>query len=169
MTDVEFWSLIDEAREASRGSTRRQEAVLRKLLGKLSKDDVAEFAIRYDNLIRKAYRWDLWGAAYVIGGGCSDDGFWDFRSWLVSRGKKIYQAALKKPESLAKAVSRTDRDRAWKSFLNPARFVWAEQTGRPMDECPGLGSNLGEQPVGEEWSAEELPKLFPRLWKEFGR
>ena len=25
--------------------------------------------------IDAAYRWSLWGAAYVINGGCSDDGF----------------------------------------------------------------------------------------------
>jgi hypothetical protein len=89
MTDAKFWSLIDTSRAQAKGKSGRQEHILRRLLGDLSADDVAEFAIRYDNLIRKAYRTDLWAAASLIGGGCSDDGFWDFRSWLVSRGKRV--------------------------------------------------------------------------------
>jgi hypothetical protein len=167
MTDVEFWSLIDTSRERANGSRRRQEAILRGLLRKLTADDVAEFNVRWNNLIRKAYHWDLWGAAYVIGGGCSDDGFWDFRSWLVSRGKKVYKDALRNPESLVHLISRTDRDRRLKNFLNPAIFVWEELTERDIDECPSLGSNLGEEPVGKEWDEEDLPRMFPRLWKEF--
>lgn len=169
MTDAEFWSLIDLSRLKARGSSRRQEVVLRRLLRGFCKDDVAEFSVRYENLIRKAYHWDLWAAAYVIGGGCSDDAFWDFRSWLVSRGKKAFQAALANPESLIKVVSQTDRDRRWKSFLNPAPSVWEEKTGRSIDDCPGLGSNLGESPQGHEWNEADLPTKFPRLWKQFGR
>jgi hypothetical protein len=168
LTDAEFWSLIDTSRCRARGSPSRQEAILRRLLKDFSPDDVAEFKVRFDNLIRKAYHWHLWGAAYVIGGGCSDDGFWDFRSWLVSRGKRVYRAALRNPESLAGVVSRKDRDRSWKCFLNPAPFVWEEQAGRDTSECPRLGSNLGQEPEGQRWDEEDLRKLFPRLWKEFG-
>ena len=124
--------------------------------------------MRYENLIRKAYCWDLWGPAYIIGGGCSDDGFWDFRSWLVARGKRVYLVALQ-TQSLARVVSPMDNDRRWKNFLNPAPFVWAELTGRDITQCPGLGSNLGEEPAGKEWADEDLPHRFPRLWKEFGQ
>jgi hypothetical protein len=167
MTDAKFWSLIDTSRARARGKSRRQEHILRRLLGDLSADDMAEFKIRYDNLIRKAYRSDLWAAAFLIGEGCSCDGFWDFRSWLVSQGKKVYQAALKDPESLLEVVRRKDRRRD-RRFLDYAPFIWEEKTGRPMSECPCLGSNLGEDPEGEEWDEEDLPQKFPRLWKEFG-
>ena len=44
----------------------------------------------------------------------------------------------------------------------------AEQTGLDTSECPRLGSNLGEEPEGQRWDEEDLRKLFPRLWKEFG-
>src|SRR5687767_9627969 len=115
MTDAEFWGLIDTSRERARGDRNRQEAILKRLLRKCSADDVAEFEVRYGNLIRKAYNWDLWGAAYIIDGGCSNDGFWDFRSWLVSRGKKVYRAALRNPESLLRVVRRTDKDRGSKN------------------------------------------------------
>jgi hypothetical protein len=49
----------------------------------------------------ESYRWDLWGAAYLINGGCSDDGFDYFRGWLLSQGRAIWQATLADPDSLA--------------------------------------------------------------------
>lgn len=36
----------------------------------------------------KTYDWDLWGAAYLINGGASDDGFDYFRGWLLSQGSE---------------------------------------------------------------------------------
>ena len=35
---------------------------------------IVEFQQVYEQLDRESYRWDLWAAAYVINGGCSDDG-----------------------------------------------------------------------------------------------
>jgi hypothetical protein len=69
LTDAEFWSLIDTSREKAGGSRARQEAILLRLLKALAPDDIAKFNVRFDNLIRKAYTWRLWGAAYVIDGG----------------------------------------------------------------------------------------------------
>ena len=48
----------------------------------------------------RAYRQELWGAAYLINGGCSDDGFVYFLGWLIAQGRDVYQAALPDPDSL---------------------------------------------------------------------
>ena len=48
-----------------------------------------------------AYRDELWAASGAMGAHCSDDGFMDFRSWLISQGRDVYMAALRDPESLA--------------------------------------------------------------------
>jgi hypothetical protein len=47
------------------------------------------------------YRYDLWAAAYLIGGGCSDDGFIDFRAGLIAQGRDWYHKAAASPDSLA--------------------------------------------------------------------
>ena len=52
------------------------------------------------DLLDKAYVATLWDAADIIGCGCSDDGFWDFRGWLIAQGQKVYENALSDPESL---------------------------------------------------------------------
>lgn len=41
------------------------------------------------------------GAAYLINGGRSDDGFDHFRGWLLTQGRATWQAALAEPDSLA--------------------------------------------------------------------
>jgi hypothetical protein len=49
-----------------------------------------------------ANQYGLWDAASIIKEyGCGDDGFLDFRSWLIAQGKEVYLAALKDPDSLA--------------------------------------------------------------------
>lgn len=47
-----------------------------------------------------ARRNDLWAASAAMGAHSSDDGFMDFRSWLISQGRDVYMSALKAPESL---------------------------------------------------------------------
>ena len=47
------------------------------------------------------YRNDLWAAAYLIGGGFSDDGFIDFRAGLIAQGRDWYNKAAAAPDSLA--------------------------------------------------------------------
>ena len=43
-----------------------------------SPEEIVAFQRVLDELMDESYRADLWGAAYVINGGCSDDGFEDF-------------------------------------------------------------------------------------------
>ena len=39
--------------------------------------------------LAEAYRWDIWAIAFIINGGCSDDGFEYFRGWLVRKAKNF--------------------------------------------------------------------------------
>lgn len=48
-----------------------------------------------------AYRNNLWAACTATHSHDSDDGFIDFRSWLISQGKEVYMNALNDPDTLA--------------------------------------------------------------------
>jgi hypothetical protein len=48
--------------------------------------------------MNRAYPWDLWGAAFVINGGCSDDGCERFRARLIMQGRDVFERALDDPE-----------------------------------------------------------------------
>ena len=52
-------------------------------------------------LMADSYRTPLWAAAYVINGGCSDDGFDYFRGWLIVQGRQVFERAVADPDALA--------------------------------------------------------------------
>ena len=56
----------------------------------------------YEDLADKFGLWDAAGVMKEYG--CSDDGFIDFRAWLIAQGREVYFAALADPDSLADVV-----------------------------------------------------------------
>lgn len=56
----------------------------------------------YEDLADKFGLWDAAGIMKEYG--CSDDGFIDFRAWLIAQGREVYFAALADPDSLADVV-----------------------------------------------------------------
>ena len=64
---------------------------LASFLSNLAPQEIVDFERIFGELMDQAYSWPLWGADFIIGGGCSDDGFIDFRGWLISVGREIYE------------------------------------------------------------------------------
>lgn len=98
-----FWRVIDEVN--SKVAATDLEAVLEvtkdKLCCEFSQQEIAQW-VNY-----QYYYKDLADTSGVFAAACclndymSDDGFTDFRMWLISRGREVYMAALKSPDSLA--------------------------------------------------------------------
>jgi len=164
-----FWAIIEKSSQKSKGSQEEQLAALRRELETLSADEIVGFQYCFYDLIAESYRWDLWGAAYVINGGCSDDGFEYFRDWLISKGQKVYEAALKDPETLTSIIDDPD-DCQFEDFGYVATQVWERKTGKDLDEFPFPDVDRPDSPAGKEWSedGDELMHRFPKLWKKFG-
>ncbi len=99
-----FWELIDRTRHASNNDFSRQTELIADELVQLSEQELLECEGVFDDLMREAYLPDLWEVAYIISNGCSDDGFMDFRDWLICQGKNIYQVALEDPEGLVDTI-----------------------------------------------------------------
>lgn len=171
MTAAEFWKLIE--------STKRSDPDehVEKLVGKLVKMDeksIFEFGRHWDSFHTKAYMWALWGAAYIINGGCSDDGFIDFRSWLILQGEAIYSAALSDPESLTKVRVEPDEATA-ECYPAPEAYCRAkgiEDHGVYYDALvKAYGQSPGDDvPGGEEWDFDDedaMKKWLPKLFKKY--
>ena len=73
---------------------------LEKLLRELPLAERQWFQGFFAEFMDKADRRSLKRMASELGGPAGDDGFMDFRSWLISRGRKTLFAALRDPESL---------------------------------------------------------------------
>jgi hypothetical protein len=159
--DVErFWQIVDAGRVKA-GSDTRVEA-LRVGLRDLPASELESFQHHYDGQIRRSYRWNLWGAAYVMNGGCSDDGFRYFRDWLISEGRATFEKALENPESLA------DLDRVEIAELELFSYVALELHGeKAAGELDRDFSTEGAEPVGQPWEEGNLDRLFPRLTAKY--
>jgi len=95
-----FWDIIETARARS-GPGEPFDQALAGYLATRSRQDILEYQERFDDVHAALYRRDVWAAAYLIGGGCSDDGFTDFRAGLIAQGHAWYQQVAASPDSLA--------------------------------------------------------------------
>jgi hypothetical protein len=168
MLKTEFWKLIDDTRSQADGDADEHLETLQAALGELEPNELVSFQHWFDEYYGSADTWGLWGAAYVIGGGCSDDGFLDFKGWLVSRGEKVLSAAVANPDSLAKVVGEDDECQV-EGFQYAAQWIWVEKTGKEFADFPPspLPSPSGGI-RGEPWDEDDLDTLFPKLTKKFG-
>ena len=159
-----FWKILDTAYRAD-GPDHFE--ALKAELDRLTWMDVIAFQARFDEAVAAANTIDMWGAAYLINGGCSDDGFRDFRAWLVGRGRHAYEAALKNPDSLAEVLDGDPVDgfgldaaavRVYEAKTGMSDFY--ERLEREEKDLPP------PPPEGIDWDFEdeaEMRKRFPRL------
>jgi Protein of unknown function (DUF4240) len=94
-----FWGVIAATRAHS-GLGKPFDQALSDFLATWTERDILAYQQRFDELHAALYRWDMWSAAYLIGGGCSDDGFIDFRAGLIAQGHAWYEMAVASPDSL---------------------------------------------------------------------
>lgn len=168
-----FWQIIERAARSDGDSDAHAET-LRVVLRELSAEEVISFEVAFRRYLNEAYKWDLWGAAYVVHGGCSDDGFEYFRRWLVSRGRDVYEAALADPDSLAQLEVRPGSDDVWEfeEIYYVAKDVFEEKGGegdvRDYSEPEAGMGGLGPSGDPFEEDEEHLAKRYPNLWRRFG-
>ena len=100
-----FWTLISQAKEHC---GQDQDAFTQWLTARLMELG-PEQALNFDHILHGyqdlAYKYGLWNAASIMCDGCTDDGFIDFRCWLIAQGREVYMAALKDPDSLADVLA----------------------------------------------------------------
>ncbi|MHB9129832.1 MAG: DUF4240 domain-containing protein [Armatimonadota bacterium] len=168
MTNEAFWRIIAETRTLSDATMDGRVEALNNMLSKLPPEEIIQFDRIFREYMNQAYSYNLWGAAYIIGGGCSDDGFTDFRSWLISLGKETYVEALRNPESLL-AIEfgpNAEEDSFFEEFAYVASEVYEQLTG---EEMPATQVDYPAEPAGEPWDedGDDLATRFPLLWAKF--
>lgn len=112
--------------------------------------------------MNEAYRWDIWGAGYVVNGSLGDDSFDYLRAWLVGRGREAFEAVLADPEALA---DYDDGDLDGEALMYLAEELYEALTGQ---EIPWTVSSP-QEPTGEPWEedSEVLKRLYPKLCAKY--
>jgi hypothetical protein len=162
MDEEIFWKLVDSARAAAGSKLDVRPITLARELSSLSLSELQAFQRRYESFLLLANRWELWGAAYLMNGGSSDDGFKYFRDWLISEGREVFQSALADPDSLSTTPPQEYFE--LEAFGYAALKVFALKGGGELDR--DFNVELAA-PTGKEWKESDLPALFPKLSARF--
>jgi hypothetical protein len=141
-------------------------------LAKLDAEEIVGFERHLRRVLDASYKVDLFGAAYLVNGGCSDEGFDAFRGWLMVQGREAYARAVGEPDSLAElpAVMRaalTGEELGSERMLTIAARAHREATGEELPEVPGT-----KRPNTDDFwdfdDEDEVRRRFPRLAALFG-
>lgn len=167
MEDGQFWDIVDRSLEASNGSIEGQATELEDILAALPPARVASFNARFVSKNLELYSWELWGAAYVLNGGCSDDCFEYFRSWVVGQGKDYHKAVKRDPQVLGDgrlsfAFESDDAELLPYAVEDAYRRA---SGGRDLyQDYPQSPSTIaGGEPSGTPWDEDEVENLYPGL------
>jgi hypothetical protein len=179
MDENQFWQIIDNSRQKARERERPKsqdfidvhEQTLAEALEQLPPAEIAAFDDRFWERHRAAYDWGLWAVAYWLGGGCSDDGFTDFRACLISLGKDPFYRALADPDSLADVVDQPDAPYMQaEGFQYVASEVYERVAGSSSMPRSTDTANVSREPSGERFDfddEEEMERRFPRIVGKF--
>lgn len=159
-----FWDVI--AKAGLRSSSEQFLEDVRDLLILEGRKSVSAFRRELSERLKEAKTWDLWAAAFVMNGGCSDDGFLYFRLWLVAQGREVFEEAVRNPDSLANGKIRYSDggEHEMEGFLDAIEEAY-DELGADAPDSPLGGSS---RPKGKGWKEQELASRFPMLWKKFG-
>ena len=167
-----YWQIVDESLENSEDQDQQEKLLIRRLK-KLSPTEVIGFRLRTDKLLYDTYNSEMWCAAYIMNGGCSDDGFEYFRCWVISRGKKVYYNAKANPDTLITTANLDYYE--FESFWYVALEAFKEKNGENLYDyiADDFAYREGHYP-GIDFTWEEgnpasmkaiCPKLFDKMWR----
>ena len=157
MDKAQFWRLVADAKARSAGDLDAQVRLLEEQLAHLEPAEITRFYDIFLEFDAKAYTSDLWAAAYIINGGCSDDGFMYFRGWLIAQGDAAYNGALLDPESLLD-VEVGFEGAECESIRYVAWSAYERITGTEMP-LPVRG----EDDITLDWSDDTVGSKYPKL------
>ncbi|WP_151484212.1 DUF4240 domain-containing protein [Streptomyces albicerus] len=182
-----FWTVIESARSSAESNGKTFADALVDRLAAFSREEILAYQERFDEVHDALYRWDVWAAAYLIGGGCSDDSFMDFRAGLIALGRDWYERAAASPDALAAhpavraAATATDRDdRLFYEDVNyAAGDAFSRLTGdredfyeawdqhrsapAPSDETEPETEPESESDMGEDFDFDDAGEMRRRL------
>ncbi len=162
MNEEDFWNLINKSKNIPGDNYQRQISSLKTVLQSLNPIDIEKFDNTFTALLAASYDYQLWGAAYVINGGCSDDCFEYFREYLIGQGKERFYQTINDPESCVNWIKQEEEEN-WEGLRYAAMEAYQQKTGK---ELPGNFQPKFEL-KGKAFDEETVHKQYPKLAKKF--
>ena len=160
MTRDDFWRIVDELIRSTNGLEEFQEA-LSEHLASLNPTGIEGFARQFVELQIEANTTGVLEAAYIIGCGHSNDGFMDFRRWIVFQGRSAFDQIVGNPDCLGDYDPTADPIEQWYCEYDPT-WVYEEATG---NELPLFDLPVYPDSPSDYDNVDVLAKRYPRLWQ----
>ena len=161
--EIEDWFWLTIRKSFSRGSNEDGLLDLQSRLSAMRPERVTQFQRALETVLERGLTWQLNGAACLVGHGNSDNGFLDFRAWLVTRGRETFERVLSDPDQLSEIPFDVTPTEEW--YLEELLFVTGDLL--PHGE---ISSYRQADYKGEHFKTTraELKKRYPALWARFG-
>jgi hypothetical protein len=170
-----YWAIIDSSLHETTNQ-EDQELYLVSAIEKLTPQEMIGFRLRTDKLLFDSYNPELWCAAYIVSGGCSDGGFEYFRCWLISQGKAVFYRVKSNPDSLINEMIEGKESYEFEGFWYVAMNAFKNRTGEDLysyiDYDTFVTNDENYPLLSFNWNPDEpstmgeiCPILFEKLWK----
>src|SRR4051794_27407585 len=101
MRTDDFWAVIARATADRPGSPAQVAERAAADLAARDPEEIVAWGRHLDKVMVASGTQDLWAAAYLINGGCSEDGFDGFRGGVIAHGRDAGARSVREPDSLA--------------------------------------------------------------------
>jgi hypothetical protein len=177
MEEDVYWKIVEKTYRSAKGDESMQAGNIVRELRYNDPKEIISFQKRTYQLANYAHTSNLWAAAYVINGGCSDDSFVDFKHWLIGLGKSAFYRCVKKPDSLIPYLEKRAHYHNYGNIDCPgiayaASMAYEYRTG--LDNFYDVidYSNVTELKFNfeldwDENSIETKKTVFPKLWEKY--
>ncbi|MCL2838106.1 MAG: DUF4240 domain-containing protein [Oscillospiraceae bacterium] len=127
-----FWQMITDAREQCGGDFGIMELSLTEELSRMSPQDIILYRDIKDEYAELADTNGIIKIAYDLNKGMlTDNGFTNFRCWLISQGREVYMSTLENPDiSFLKDLKPVEQSfYQWETFGYAAGYAYEIKTG----------------------------------------
>lgn len=159
MDEALFWEVMETG--LGRASTAERLEALPDLLATFKGPEIRKFAALLDHKDAAAYRWPVWGLAYLLRGGCSDDAFDGFRAWLILQGRAVFEATIADPDGFDAPLFQGGSD-GFESLASVCDLAYELRAGKPMKHPKRAKRDLGPE-ISEQDFAAHLPRIAQQM------
>ncbi|WP_340381409.1 DUF4240 domain-containing protein [Streptomyces sp. SS7] len=165
----QFWNLIEQARGGVADATDSEDIAdqATALLAAHEPRQIIDAQQILWDLMAASFQAPVWAAAYLINGGCSDDGFDYFRGWLICQGRTVFEQVVADADQLAdlpavRAAAAEGIDLESEQTLSIAWDAYEAATG---EELPGDAFTINYPALDPAWNFdfEDNCKIAARL------
>ncbi|GAA0577996.1 hypothetical protein GCM10010172_73520 [Paractinoplanes ferrugineus] len=166
-----FWQIVEDARERGDGDPDAMAQIVEERFADAGDDVLRGFQRQLVAASTRLYTWRHGAAADMACGSLGDDGFTDWRSWVITLGRPTFELIAADPDNLADVEDLTagcagagELFGAAASGIYFARHGYEDETFPILE--PGGTPPAGTPPSGyPRHGTEQLRATLPRLAK----